>query len=308
MPKYLRMKSQPFNLYIMKISLKSSFLFLILFCCFFTTVKGQQKKITDYQNYPEEKLGWHLGTQAYSFRLFTFHDALLKTDSANLKFIESYPGQPIGGGIEGKMDYTMSPEKREEVLKLLKEQGITLYAYGVVKADSEESWRQLFEFAKAMGIKNINSEPNREDLPLVGQLANEFKIKVSIHNHPEPSIYWSPDSVLQAIQTANSKYVGACADIGHWIRSGLDPVESLKKLEGHVYHLHFKDLGAKDRKAKDVHWGTGVTNVPELLNELKRQKFKGMFSAEYETNWEHNTPDITASVQNFRDILRSSKR
>lgn len=291
-----------------RINLKPYLLFSFIFCCLLTTVNGQQKKITDYQNYPEEKLGWHLGAQAYSFRLFTFDEALQKTDSAGLKFIESYPGQAIGGNIEGKMDFSMSPEKQEQVLKLLRDRGIKLYAYGVVKADSEESWRQLFEFAKAMGIQNINSEPNRADLPLIGKLANEFKIKVSIHNHPQPSIYWSPDSVLSAIKVADSKYVGACADIGHWIRSGLDPVQSLKQLEGRVFHLHFKDLDAKDRKAKDVHWGTGVANVPELINELKRQKFRGMLSAEYETNWDHNTPDITASVQNFREIVRSSRR
>lgn len=290
-----------------KKSLQLNIFLPVIFCCFVTVACGQQGKITDYQSYPEEKLGWHLGTQAYSFRLFTFAEALQKTDSADLKFIESYPGQVIGGGIEGKMDYTMSPETRSEVLELLKDQGINLYAYGVVNADSEESWRQLFEFAAAMGIKNINSEPNRTDLPLIGKLANEFKIKVSIHNHPEPSRYWSPDSVLNAIQIADSKYVGACADIGHWIRSGLDPVKSLKKLKGHIYHLHFKDLGEKDRKAKDVHWGTGIADVPALIKELKRQKFKGMLSAEYETNWSHNTSDITVSVKNFRDILRDTK-
>lgn len=287
-----------------KTKLKLQTLLLLLLCSLFTSVNAQDKKITDYQHYSEEKLGWHLGTQAYSFRLFTFAEALQKTDSADLKFIESFPGQTIGGGIEGKMDYTMTPEKREQVLKMVKDHGIKLYAYGVVNADSEESWRQLFEFAKAMGIQNINSEPKREDLPLVGKLASEFKIKVSIHNHPKPSIYWSPDSVLSAIALADSKYVGACADIGHWIRSGLDPVESLKKLKGHINHLHFKDLNAKSREAKDVHWGTGVANVPALIKELKRQKFKGMLSAEYETNWSHNTPDITASVVNFREIVR----
>lgn len=287
-----------------RINLKLQTLLLFILCGSFTSVNGQTKQVTDYENYPEEELGWHLGTQAYSFRLFTFSEALQKTDSADLKFIESFPGQTIGGGIDGKMDFTMSPKKREQVLKMVKDHGIKLYAYGVVGADSEKSWRQLFEFAKAMGIQNINSEPKREDLPLVGELANEFKIRVSIHNHPEPSTYWNPDSVLSAIAIADSEYVGACADIGHWIRSGLDPVESLKKLEGHVYHLHFKDLNEKSRDGKDVHWGTGVANVPALINELERQKFKGMLSAEYETNWSHNTPDITASVANFRNIVR----
>ncbi|MGK9124808.1 sugar phosphate isomerase/epimerase [Olivibacter sp. SA151] len=256
------------------------------------------------QDRPEEKLGWKLGAQAYSFNRFTFAEAIAKVDSCKLKYIEAYPGQTIGGGIEGKMDFAMTKEKRAQVLQLLKDKGITLVAFGVVSADSPEAWRQLFEFAKAMGIKNINTEPKQEDLPLIGKLATEFKIKVSIHNHPNPTHYWSPEIVLNAIQLANSKYVGACADIGHWVRSGLDPIECLQKYKGHINHLHFKDLNEKSRNAHDVHWGTGVGNIKGVMQELKNQKFKGMLSAEYEYNWLANSADIAASAENFRKLVK----
>lgn len=256
------------------------------------------------QERPEEKLGWKLGAQAYSFNRFTFAEALDKIDSCQLKYVEAFPGQTIGGGIEGKMDFNMSPEKREQVLQLIKDKGLTLVAFGVVNANSPEEWRQLFEFAKAMGIQNINTEPKQEDLPLIGKLANEFKIKVSIHNHPKPTHYWSPEIVLNAIQLANSKYVGACADVGHWVRSGLDPIECLKKYKGHINHLHFKDLNEKSRDAHDVHWGTGISNVKGMMEELKKQKFKGMLSAEYEYNWLSNSADIAASAVNFRKLVK----
>jgi len=256
------------------------------------------------QDRPEEKLGWKLGAQAYSFNRFTFAEALDKIDSCQLKYVEAFPGQTIGGGIEGKMDFNMSPEKREQVLQLIKDKGLTLIAFGVVNANSPEEWRQLFEFAKAMGIQNINTEPKQEDLPLIGKLANEFKMKVSIHNHPKPTHYWSPEIVLNAIQLANSKYVGACADVGHWIRSGLDPIECLKKYKGHINHLHFKDLNEKSHDAHDVHWGTGISNVKGMMEELKKQKFKGMLSAEYEYNWLSNSADIAASAVNFRKIVK----
>jgi len=256
------------------------------------------------QERPEEKLGWKLGAQAYSFNRFTFAEALDKIDSCQLKYVEAFPGQTIGGGIEGKMDFNMSPEKREQVLQLIKDRGLTLVAFGVVNANSPEEWRQLFEFAKAMGIQNINTEPKQEDLPLIGKLANEFKIKVSIHNHPKPTHYWSPEIVLNAIQLANSKYVGACADVGHWVRSGLDPIECLKKYKGHINHLHFKDLNEKSHDAHDVHWGTGISNVKGMMQELKDQKFKGMLSAEYEYNWLSNSADIATSAVNFRKLVK----
>ena len=67
--------------------------------------------------------------------------------------------------------------------------------------------------------------------------------------------------------------------------------------------MHFKDLNEKSRQAHDVHWGTGVCNVEGVIDELKRQGFKGNISAEYEYNWEDNAGDVKQSVINFRNIL-----
>jgi L-ribulose-5-phosphate 3-epimerase len=110
--------------------------------------------------------------------------------------------------------------------------------------------------------------------------------------------------------------MGSCADTGHWLRSGLDPVECLKKLEGRVITLHFKDLVPEPPKAQaaatgkakkpseskamhDVPWGTGVGNVKAQMVELKRQHFHGAFGVEYEYNWENSMPEIAECVKFF---------
>ena len=252
---------------------------------------------------PETKLGWKLGSQAYTFNRFTFFEAIDKTDSCGLKYVEAFPGQTIGGGIEGKMDYHMDAATRTKILQKLKEKGIKMVSFGVVNANSDADWRQLFEFGKAMGLENFTSEPDEKYIPLLSKLCDEFKINLAIHNHPQPSHYWNPDIVLAAIK-GQSKRVGSCADIGHWVRSGLDPVECLKKLDGHVIQLHFKDLHEKGKGGHDVHWGTGVSNVDGVIAELKRQKFKGLLSAEYEYNWNNSVPDVTASVKYFREAVK----
>lgn len=257
---------------------------------------------------PETKLGWKLGAQAYTFKLFTFSEAIDKIDSCGLKYVEAYPGQSIGGGIEGKMDYNMNADTRAKVLQLLKAKGIRLFAYGVVNPDNEVDWKKLFEFGKAMGIQTFTSEPAEKDIPLISRLCEQYKINLAIHNHPRPKHYWDPNVVLAAIK-GQSNRIGACADIGHWVRSGLDPIESMKKLEGHILHLHMKDLNYKEGKDngaddRDVHWGTGIANTDGVIKELKRQNFKGMISAEYERNWENNVPDVTASIHYFRKTLQ----
>ena len=252
----------------------------------------------------ETKLGWKLGAQAYTFNRFTFFQAIHKIDSCDLTYVEGFPGQDIGGGIEGKLDYHMSEFKRNQILQRLKENGITLQTYGVVSANSDSDWRQLFEFCKSMGIGTITSEPNDKDIPLLSKLCEEYQINVAIHNHPQPNRYWHPDAVLAALK-GQSKRIGACADIGHWVRSGLDPVECLKKLEGRVFHLHMKDLNEKNnKKAHDVHWGQGVSNIDGVIQELKRQNFKGMISIEYEYNWDNNAPDVAASIGYFRKAIK----
>lgn len=257
---------------------------------------------------PETKLGWKLGSGTYTFNRFTFLQSLDKIDSCQLKYVECYPDQVIGEGLKGTMDYHMDTATQKEILKKLEEKGMKLLAYGVITPSSNVEWRKLFDFGKSMGIQTFTSEPDEKDLAFISGLCDEYGINIAIHNHPYPKHYWNPDIVLASIKGRSSR-IGACADIGHWIRSDLDPVACLKKLEGHVLHVHMKDLEAiagKDtgEENRDVHWGTGIANIPGVINELKRQNFKGMISAEYERNWENNTPDVMASIKYFRNAIK----
>src|SRR5690606_21975115 len=230
-------------------------------------------------------------------------EAIDKIDSCDLGYVEAYPNQILGGGIPGKMDFKMEESKRKLILDRLKEKGVKMQSFGVVKVKDPNDWREVFEFCKYMGVETITSEPVLTDLPLISKLADEFKINVAIHNHPDPSIYWNPETVLSALE-GQSKRIGACADVGHWIRSGLDPIESLKKLEGRVFQLHMKDLNEKNsRKAHDVIWGTGISNIQGIVAELKRQKFNGIISVEYEHNWYNSREDVAKSVQYFRTLV-----
>jgi len=103
--------------------------------------------------------------------------------------------------------------------------------------------------------------------------AGKYGIKVATHNHPKPNPNWEPEAVLKEI--GHHKLIGACADIGHWTRSGVSAVESLKKYEGHIVSLHLKDVNAqkKDESDKrqnmpDVPLGTGNTDAKGVPEEL----------------------------------------
>ena len=168
----------------------------------------------------------------------------------------------------------------------------------MVKGKNEKEWINIFEFAKEMGIKIIVSEPNAEHLDLVEDLCAEYKIKLALHNHPDPTPYWNPTIVLKALDGRN-EYMGVCADVGHWTRSGLDAVECLQMLEGKIFETHFKDVNATDKSGHSVVWGEGKIDMPGILKELKRQNFKGKHVIEYEYNWDNSVPDIQQSIENF---------
>jgi len=146
--------------------------------------------------YPEESLNWHLGAQAYTFNRFTFTEALDKIASCGLRYVEAYPQQKIGGGIDEKMDYRMSESSKKYIRALLKEKNITLLAYGVIKTNDVSEWNKIFAFAKSMGVKTITCEPEESMLDEVSRLCDKYDIKAAIHNHPTPSYYCNPDVVL----------------------------------------------------------------------------------------------------------------
>ena len=246
---------------------------------------------------------WKLGMQAYSFKEFTFFEAVDKNKALGMRYIECYPGQQLSKEKpDVKVDHNMSSLDRKLMLQKLREAGVRLMNYGVVSLPNNEAeCRKVFNFAKEMGIETIVSEPPEDAFDVIEDLCKEFKIKVAIHNHPKPSHYWDPDTVLSVCE-GRSKWIGACADTGHWTRSGVDPLEAIRKLgaAGRIISLHFKDLNEfGNRKAHDVPWGTGVSKAGEVLAELARQNFKGVFSVEWEHNWLNSMPDIAKCATFF---------
>ncbi len=244
---------------------------------------------------------WKLGTQTYTFRLYSLFEAIDKAKQLGLHYIEAYPGQTLSPDQpDVKVGVDMSPEIMDQVKRKLAESNVTLVNFGVVIPKNDEAdCRKLFEFARLMGIQTITAEPEPAAMDLLDKLTQEYDINIAIHNHPKPSRYWNPDTVLEACEGRNPR-IGACADTGHWLRSGLDPIECLKKLEGRIISSHFKDLNKAEPSAHDVPWGTGVGNVEGVLKELARQKFEGVFSVEYEHDWDKSMPDIDAGLKYFR--------
>ncbi len=251
------------------------------------------------------------GCQAYSFRLYSVFEAIDKTAQAGGKTIEFYPGQKFDD--TAKWDHNATPEMIEKVKKHLADKGLTAAGYGVVKLGKDAAQdRKVFEFCKAMGISIVVTEPDVAGLDGIEALVKEFDIKMAIHNHPKRPLdraylFWDPNYVLGLVKDRDPR-MGSCADVGHWVRSGLDPVECIKILKGRIFDSHMKDLTEFGNvKAHDLPFGQGKSNIAGILAEYAAQGYPGPLHCEYEHNWETSVPEITQCLDFVKNWKPATK-
>ena len=250
---------------------------------------------------------WKIGVQLWTFRLFTQTEAIEKADSAGVKYIEAFLGQRFDKTSKDTFGINMSTAGRQKLKDLLQLHHIQMVSMGVTTPGTKEEWIKTFELAKEFGLSYITSEPIKTQWDLADSLAGVYGIKIAIHDHPKPNAYWHPDSVLAAIKGHTN--IGSCADLGHWARNGLNLVDCLKKLEGHIYGVHLKDIVTFNKTdAADTIVGKGVIDFAPVFAELKRQNFKGMFSIEHESNWENNMPDVIETVKFYNSQVEKLKK
>lgn len=242
--------------------------------------------------------GFALGCQAYTFHRFSAFEAIEKTAAAGGKVIEFYPGQKFSEEQpEEKLHHNMNEELMAKLKAKLEKHGVKAVNYGVVGLpNNEEECRKVFEFAKKMGMRAVTSEPAPAAMDLIEKLVKEYDIGMAIHNHPKqpnnPNYkFWDPAYIMELVGKRDPR-LGACADTGHFARSDINPVDAVKQLEGRVISLHLKDIKPAGRSGADVPYGTGTVDVAAVLDELKRQKFEGNISVEYESNLDRNVPEV----------------
>jgi sugar phosphate isomerase/epimerase len=245
--------------------------------------------------------GFFIGCQAYTFNRFSVFEAIEKTAQAGGKVIEFYPGQKLSKEQpDVKWDHNAPPDVVQKVKDKLAQHKIKAVNYGVVAVPKDEAEaRKVFEFAKALGLRAITTE-SVEAIDTIEKLVKEYDIMAGFHDHPKRANnpdyrMWDPKYILSVVKDRDRR-IGSCADTGHWVRSGLKPVECLRILKGRIISSHLKDLNEMKLEAHDLPYGCGVSDIPAILTELRRQKFQGNISIEYEYNWENSVPEVAQCI------------
>lgn len=264
---------------------------------------GSNKTASNPEEEPADPSGnLTLGVALWTFHNVDFPESLKMADSAGLKLVEANTFHKAGKELNDSLLGQLSPAGIEKLKGYAQQLGITVGSLYLGGGKTIDDWKSDFEKAKQLGVRFVTAEPPIDMWDSIDSLAGTYGMKVAIHEHWKGvSAYWHPDSVLAAIK--GHKNFGACPDLGHYPKSGVNSLDAVKKLEGHIIAVHLKDIAAmNDPNLVDVRVGTGIVQFPEIFQELKRQKFDGYIYIERDSiENPSNVASVTETVKYFNE-------
>ncbi|MBB5397600.1 sugar phosphate isomerase/epimerase [Mucilaginibacter sp. AK015] len=258
--------------------------------------------------------GVQIGVITYSFRSMpgTAEDLLKYCIDCNINAIElmgdaaeAYAGAPKRGQGQSWTDFApqmaewragVTMDKFKELRKMYNDAGVAIYAWkpnalGAKNTDAEIEY--AFNAGKALGCNHVTVElPDEAQTKRLGDLAAKHKMLVGYHAHTQatPTLW---DAAL-----AQSKYNAINLDIGHYTAgTSSSPIPFIEKYHDRITSMHIKDR--KFNNGPNAPWGQGDTPINEVLQLMKKNKYK--FPATIEL--EYNIPagsDAVAEVKKCR--------
>ncbi|HVV56072.1 MAG TPA: sugar phosphate isomerase/epimerase [Mucilaginibacter sp.] len=173
-------------------------------------------------------------------------------------------------------------DKFKELRKMYNDAGVTIYAWkpnalGAKNTDAEIDY--AFNAGKALGVTHVTVEMPTDPAQTerLGKFADKHKLYVGYHAHLQAT----PD--LWDTALSQSKYNAINLDIGHYTAatSG-SPVPFILKHHDRIMSMHLKDRKFHD--GPNMPWGQGDTPIAEVLQVMKKNRYKFPATIEFEYN------------------------
>jgi hydroxypyruvate isomerase len=200
---------------------------------------------------------------------------------------------------------TSSAEECRAAAQKIKVAGLDFYSVGVITMTSREEVDQAFAYAKAAGVKIINSSPAREHLKYIEEKVQQNDIMLSIHNHgPGDKLNPTVPFIYENIDKLD-KRIGICMDIGHTVRLKRDPIADFNSCFDRIIDMHIKDVDKSEPEGETIEMGRGVIDLPAFVRNLANKQYQGVAAFEFEKDGKDPVPGLSESVGYLRGILAS---
>jgi len=204
------------------------------------------------------------------------------------------------------MPMNSTQEQITAVMDKFKAAGINVYTLGVIYMKSQQAVDQAFEYARMAGVKMIVGAPNYDLLSYTEKKVKEYDIKIAIHNHgPDNPLFPNATDIWNHIRDMDPR-MGICIDIGHTTRDGADPSVDMERYAKRIYDVHIKDVTGSTKEGRTVEMGRGVIDIPKFVATLRKVKYSGICSLEFEKDMKDASllqAGIAESIGYFRGVL-----
>ncbi|MDR2040255.1 MAG: sugar phosphate isomerase/epimerase [Bacteroidales bacterium] len=189
----------------------------------------------------------------------------------------------------------------------LKSKGVTGYGVGPIYMNNEGDVDKGFAYAKRVGVKVIVGVPKHEILPYIDKKVKEYDFNYAIHIHgPDIELYPHAKDVMEHVKDLDPR-IGICLDIGHDARAGFDPVKDLKLYHKRVFDIHIKDVTAASKKGGTCEMGRGIIDIPAFVRTLRKVKYTGACSLEFEKDMKDPLAGLSESIGYFRGVADATR-
>ncbi|HOW64957.1 MAG TPA: sugar phosphate isomerase/epimerase [Candidatus Paceibacterota bacterium] len=195
---------------------------------------------------------------------------------------------------------------------------VTGYGVGPIYMGSEAEANDAFAYAKRVGVNLVVGVPFKmigqkrvsspELLKYIERKVQESNIKYAIHNHgPDmPDLFPSAESCIEIIRDMD-KRVGLCLDIGHQLRDGKDPVKALLDFADRVHDIHIKNVTSSGKGGRSIEMPRGAIDLPAFVRALRKVKYNGVCSLEYEKDMDNPLLGVAESIGYFRGLMDATR-
>lgn len=176
---------------------------------------------------------------------------------------------------------SVSMQKYKDLRKMYNDAGVSIEIVKLSLDDkmSNEEYDYVFNVAHALGSHSVTMElPKDEKLTQrIGDFAAKHKIYAGYHNHTQVNAT-SWDRAL-----AQSKYNSINLDCGHFTTAiNGSPIPFIKANASRITSFHLKDRKFQTEGGDNLPWGKGSTPIKEVLQLMKKEKYKWPANVELE--------------------------
>lgn len=252
---------------------------------------------------------------------------------------ESYAGAPNQGrggfpGMPGGGRAALTPEQQEAMRKraeetkawrlstsmdkykafrkMYEDAGVKIYAFKLPPTleMSDDEYAYIWNVAEALGADHITMELPTDDalLKRVADYAAKRKLRIAFHTHGQGGA-----SGFEKVLSA-SPYTALNFDVGHFFGvNGVSPAPLVEQYHARIASLHLKDRAAPPPGAPtegpraggaNLPWGQGGTPLTEILQLMKKNKYRFPASIEYE----YQTPEGSDVISEMKKCVEYCRK